>query len=209
MSSILIRLLATALLTGAASAAAQPASKPLFRWVDESGQVHYGDKVPAKDAKQGRQTINSRGTVTKVVPRELKGAELAEAQARVAADKAAADARAQRIVYDKYLLQSFASVADLQAARDERLAALDARLTMAQNAVIENEKTLADLRDRVVEKRPDPKLKAQIESFENSLIDNLQATRKLRDERAAAAVKYAADIERFKGLRANTIAQGD
>lgn len=182
--------------------------KALYRWVDANGQVHYGDKVPASDAKQGRESMKN-GVVTKVVPRELRGAELEQAQARIAADKAAEEARQQRITYDRYLLQSFGSVADLQATREERLAALDARATLAQAAVIENEKTLADLRARSGTKAPDAALKKQIESFENSLIENLQAVRKLRDERSATELKYKNDIERFKGLRAGTISKGD
>lgn len=183
--------------------------KALYRWVDDKGQVHYGDKVPPKDSKQGRESINKQGTVTKVIPRELTGAELDQALARRAAEKAAAEAHQQRIVYDRYLLQSFASVADLQAAREERLTALDGRLQLAQNAVVETEKVLADLRARTTGKPADAALKTQIESYEGSLIDNLQAVRKLRDERTATAAKFAADIERFKGLRAGTIRAGD
>jgi len=171
--------------------------------------VHYGDKVPPKDSKQGRESINKQGTVTKVIPRELSGAELDQALARRAAEKAAEEAHQQRIVYDRYLLQSFASVADLQAAREERLTALDGRLQLAQNAVAETEKVLADLRARTAGKAADAALKTQIESYEGSLIDNLQAVRKLRDERTATAAKFAADIERFKGLRAGTIRAGD
>jgi len=192
-----------------AAGSAHADGKALYRWVDDKGQVHYGDKVPPKDSKQGRESINKQGTVTKVIPRELSGAELDQALARRAAEKAAEEAHQQRIVYDRYLLQSFASVADLQAAREERLTALDGRLQLAQNAVAETEKVLADLRARTAGKAADAALKTQIESYEGSLIDNLQAVRKLRDERTATAAKFAADIERFKGLRAGTIRAGD
>ena len=191
------------------SGSVQAQGKQLYRWVDEKGQVHYGDKVPAQDAKQGREAINKQGTVTKVVPRELSGAELEQALARRAAEKAEAEAQQQRLVYDRYLLQSFASVADLQAAREERLIALDGRLLLAQNAVGETEKVLADLRARATGKAAEGPLKTQIESYENSLIDNLQAVRKLRDERTTTVAKFSADIERFKGLRAGTIRAGD
>lgn len=204
------RVIGTALIALAMAAGSVHADgKALYRWVDEKGQVHYGDKVPPKDSKQGRESINKQGTVTKVIPRELSGAELDQALAKRAAEKAAEEAHQQRIVYDRYLLQSFASVADLQVAREERLTAIDGRLQLAQNAVAETEKVLADLRARTTGKAPDAALKTQIESYEGSLIDNLQAVRKLRDERTATAAKFAADIERFKGLRAGTIRAGD
>lgn len=199
--------IAASLLAGRAMAG--EANKSLFRWVDEKGQVHYGDKVPPKDSKQGRAAINRNGTVTKVIPRELSGAELEQEQARLAAEKITEEAHQQRLTYDRYLVQSFAGVADLQAAREERLGALDARISLAEASVIENEKVLADLRSRVTGKTMDASLKKQIETFEGSLIDNLQAARKLRDERAATEIKFASDIDRFKGLRAGTIKQGE
>lgn len=194
------------LLAGSAAVAAE---RPLIRWVDAQGQVHYGDKVPAADAKQGREKLNKNGTVAKVVPRELSGVELEQAQARIAAEKAAAEARQQRVLYDRYLLQSFASVADLQATREERTTSLDARLALAKTAVSENEKILTDLRARPGAKKANDPVQKQIQTFEGALIDNLQAVRKLTDERAATATKYTADIERFKALRAGVIKQGD
>lgn len=199
-------LLAAALGLGAGAAVA--ADKALYRWVDENGQVHYGDKVPPKDAKQGRETIND-GRVTKVVPRELTGAELQAAQTRLLEEKARQDAKQQRLIYDRYLLQSFASVADLQAAREERLTAIEGRIALAQKAVLDNEKTLTDLRARSGAEPPTGDLKKQTESFEGSLVDNLQVLRRLRDERGLTEAKYAADIERFKQLRAGTIQQGE
>lgn len=201
-----IALLIVALL---AAGVAHAAAKPVYRWVDENGQVHYGDKVQPSESKRGRETLNRNGIVSKVVPRELTGDELVQAQNRRAAEKAAAEAQQQRLVYDRALLQSFNNVAELQATREERLASIEARQLVAESVVQENEKTLADLRSRSGDKPAEGPLKTQIESFESSLIDNMQVVRKLRDEQAAAVAKYAYDIERFKALRAGTIRQGD
>ncbi len=192
-----------------AGATAQADGKALYRWVDEQGQVHYGDKVPPNDSKQGRESLSKNGRVTKVLPRELSGSELEQAQARVAVDKAKEDVHQKQLSYDHYLLQSFASVADLQAAREERLNALDSRIVLTQDAVVENEKVLIDLRARAGDKSAVGALKTQIESFEGSLIDSLKSVRKLRDERLTTASKYTADIERFKGLRTGAIKQGE
>lgn len=189
--------------------AAQADGKVLYRWVDDKGQVHYGDKVPPNDAKRGRESINKSGLVTKVMPREMSGSELEQAQARAAAQKVADEARAQRLVYDRYLLQAFGSVADLQLVREERLTALNARITQAESAVAANEKTLVDLRARAAGKPAAGELKQQTEDYETALIESLQVARKLRDERAATEIKYAAEIERFKALRAGTIKQGE
>ncbi len=34
-----------------------PAGK-LYKWVDEKGQVHYGDNIPPEYAEQGRSELN-------------------------------------------------------------------------------------------------------------------------------------------------------
>lgn len=184
-------------------------TKPVYRWVDANGQVHYGDKMQPSESKQGRETIGGNGIVSKVIPRELTGDELVQAQARRAAEKAAAEARQQRIVYDRALLLSFNNVAQLQAVREERVAAVEARQLLAEKAVQDNEKTLADLRARAGDEAPKGQLKEQIETFEASLIDNLEVVRKLRAEHSETVAKYVYDIDRFKALRAGTIKQGD
>ena len=35
----------------------------LYKWVDETGQVRYGDHIPAKYAKKSNETLNTQGVV--------------------------------------------------------------------------------------------------------------------------------------------------
>lgn len=195
-----------ALLLGALLLApvAQADGKKLYRWVDEKGQVHFGDKVPPKDAKQGRDQLNDQGMVTRSVPREPTAEDL-ERQRQQAEEARQAQ---QRRDHDRYLLQSFGSVADLQNAREDRLTALDGRIALAQKAAEETEKTLDDLRGRAGDKPPPEALAKQIESFENALVENLQLSKRLREERDATERRYGEDIERFKLLRSGKIKPG-
>lgn len=209
MSGKTRRLIALLIAALFAANVAHAAGKTVYRWVDANGQVHYGDKMQPSESKQGRETIGGNGIVSKVIPRELTGDELVQAQAHRAAEKAAAEARQQRIVYDRALLLSFNNVAQLQAVREERVAAVEARQLLAEKAVQDNEKTLADLRARSGDEAPKGQLKEQIETFEASLIDNLEVVRKLRAEHSETVAKYVYDIDRFKALRAGTIKQGD
>ena len=197
-------LVAGCLLLAAGPAAAQQ-KQNLYRWVDEKGQVHFGDRIPPQYAKQGRDELNPQGLVTKTVPHEPTAEDLVRQreQAELAAKAA------QRRDHDRYLMQSFGSVADLQAAREDRLTALDGRIALAQKAAVENEATLEELRGRAGGKTPDEKLAKQIESFENSLVENLQLIQRLQVERGSTEQTYAEDIERFKLLRAGKIKPGD
>lgn len=176
----------------------------LLRWVDEQGQVHYGDKIPPQYAKQGREELDKRGLVTKTVPKELDAA----GRERLRLQQVEAERVARRTEYDRYLLKAFGSVADLQASREERIAALDGRIALARKAAGENEHTLDELRGRAAGKPTSGDLAKQIESFEASLVENLQLTQRLQDERAATEQRYAEDIERFKLLRSGKIKPG-
>lgn len=201
----------TALLAGVLMLLALPtaADGRLMRWVDEKGQVHYGDKIPPQSAKQGREELDRRGLVTKTVPKELDAAGLERQRLdQRDADMKAAQFSARRD-HDRYLLQSFGSVADLQSAREERLSALDARISLAQKAAEENEKVLDELRGRAGKNPPTGELAKQIEMFETSLVDNLQLSKRLQAERAETEQKYSHDIERFKLLRSGKIRPGD
>lgn len=178
--------------------------RKLMRWVDEKGQVHYGDKIPPQYAKQGREELNQRGLVTKTVPRELD--EAGRERLRLQAEETERVAR--RRDHDRYLLQAFGSVADLQASREDRLSALDGRVALARKAAEEIEKTLDELRSRAGKQPPTGDLAQQIDSFEASLVDNLQLVQRLQDERVTTEQRYAEDIERFKLLRSGKIKPG-
>lgn len=180
-------------------------SKKLYRWVDEKGQVHFGDKLPPQDAKQGRETLNRQGMVTSTVPREPTAEELAQQRA----EALAREESARRAVVDRTLLQSYTSVAELQAAREDRVATIEGRTVLARKAVADNEKVLEDLRSRAGDKPPPPELAKQIETFEASLVDNLQLVQRLGEERGQIEAQFSADIERFKLLRSGKIKPGD
>lgn len=179
--------------------------KKLYRWVDDKGQVHFGDKLPPQDAKQGRETLNNQGLVTGAVPREPTPEELAQLRA----EALAREESARRAALDRTLLQSYTSVAELQAAREERIATIDGRTLLARKAVADNEKVLEDLRARAGDQSPPPELAKQIETFEASLVDNLQLVRRLGEERSQIEAQFGADIERFKLLRSGKIKPGD
>ena len=99
------RWLTLLLLLGVASTGL--AQKKVYRWVDENGQIHYGDRIPPRYAKTERAEINERGVVVDVKEREKTVEEVAAAQA--AADAAALEVKRaeEQARYDRYLLSSY------------------------------------------------------------------------------------------------------
>lgn len=179
---------------------------PLYRWVDENGQVHYGDRIPPKYAKQQRDRLNDRGVVVDTRERQLTEEEAAAAAAAERQAQAEAVAREEQSRYDQYLLTSYNSVADLMAQRDERLSMLDSRLQLARDSVANTEATLTQLNERrealrTADKPVPEKLQAQINEFEASLVSGLRTVSALETEQTETREQFTNDIERYLELK--------
>lgn len=99
---------------------AWPAEK-LYRWVDDHGVVHYGDRVPPEFAKTDRDILNNQAVKVGFVEGEKTPEELL-AYARREARRQILLKRARR---DRVLLATYLSVDEIKDLRDRRLDLLD------------------------------------------------------------------------------------
>lgn len=99
---------------GGMALAAQTSDKPLYKWTDEKGVVHYGDSVPPQYVKQERRVLNSQGVEVGRLEREKTDAERTAEAARL---RVSNDARHR----DQMLLTSYVSVSQIEELRDQRL----------------------------------------------------------------------------------------
>ena len=187
-------------------AGAQVRKAPVQCWTDDRGQRVCGDVVPPSEARRERAQIDQRGVVTRVVPAQ-KSLEQVEAESRLQREQQ------QRQAYDRYLLQAYNVVPDIERARDDRLAALDARLRLAEKSMADTRASLADLRGRIPKPLPaadgaapapvkvDPRLQAKIDEFTLAEADHLKALARLRQERAQIVLDFARDVVRFRELK--------
>lgn len=196
-----------------ALAAAPDSGRKLQCWTDEKGQRACGDRVPPQYAKQERQVINSQGMVVGTKARQKTDAEIAEEQRKAEAAAAEKKRLEEQTAYDKYLLQTFSNVAELQGVRDTRVATLDGRLKLAEKSVADTEASLKGLRERAAAdqkagKPVDARLGKQIKEFEAALVDGHKAVDQLRKDREQIGAKFDKDIERYKKLRTGEIQMG-
>lgn len=202
------RILAGLLLSCAAAVSHAAGNSPATRlqcWTDEKGVRACGNSVPPQYAKGERQVIDAQGRVVQTKAREKTPDEV-EAAARAAAERKERERiEAERAAYDRFLLTTYASVGDLEKARQERTGMLDSRIELAQKGVTETEATLAKLKQQVeaakAKDRPSDKLDKQVVQFERALVDGLKAVSALKQERAAVEEKFGRDIVRYRELR--------
>lgn len=171
-------------------------------WSDDRGVRVCGDHVPPEYARKTRQIYDQNGVLIQTLPGELT------AEERAAEERKAREAKLQQeqAAHDSFLLQSYRSVADLEAERDNRLASLETRLQLAEKAVADGAAVLNELNARADAERddgndPEPALLRQIRSYEASQADNLNVVADLRGKRDALSAQYERDIQRYLVLR--------
>lgn len=196
----------TILLTTLALAAATPALAKLYRWVDETGKVHYSDKVPPEHVKQARTEMTERGT-------EKEHVERAKTPEEIANEKELEQLRQeqQRLIEkqeqaDNVLLRTFRSEEDIILARDGKLAAIDSRIKMTRNNIGNLKSRLAELQQIEAANKSQGKgmpasvreelemTQQQLEKKQASILANEQEKEVIRE-------KYQADLERFRTLK--------
>ena len=197
----LLPLVLLALVSGPAAA------QKLYKWVDENGQVHYGDKIPPEYANQDREVLNKQGLA---VGHE-EGAETAEeARARQEREKQAkaAQEQAQR---DRMLLATYQNVDEIELLRARRLDQIDAQLTIQEQSLANLEARHAEQVKRASRYQPankDPRappmpegMAEDIARAESDIRTQQLNLDKRRKERTALNQQFDADVARFKELK--------
>ena len=174
-------------------------------WTDDNGQRACGNTVPPQYASKERKLFNDRGVVVETRAREATAAErqaAIEAQARAEAD---ADAAAKREAYDNFLIQTYPDVQALIDQRERRLSDLAGRRVLAEAALAETRKSLADLSQRAANlgeagKAVPEKLQQQINRFADAEKEHQVALDALDAKGAELRERYDRDIARFREL---------
>lgn len=182
------------------------AAQKIVSWKDENGVTHYGDRVPPEYANQDQNFLNERGIV--VDSRQgMTDAQSAE-QTRLAAEQEANKKQAEQ---DTRLLRSYSKVTEIEAARDRRLTQVDSQIA-------NTERSLTDLRARLVQfeqnasrYKPyssDPNARDVPETLANniaqtqtSITSTEAALVGFRKDRAENLESFSNDIRRFKELK--------
>jgi len=183
-----------------------PALARIKCWTNNEGIRECGTTVPPEYAQKGHQELSNQGVVVEKQERAKTRQELEEAArlAVIAAEnKKREDEQAKK---NKILLDTFTSVADIESARDDKLAVIESSITLTSKR---NEKTQQDLDKRIqaaaaAERAGNTPNEALLEDIDllRARIEKNNAFikgKKLEQDKVRAAAQ--ADIERFKRLK--------
>jgi hypothetical protein len=197
-------LCATALVAFSGTAAAAGNGRTLYKWVDDQGVTHYGDRIPPEYAGQEQHIINSQGIEISHLDAQKTAEQLAaEEQKKVDAE--------QRLSRDRNLLNTYVSVQEIERLRDQRLNLLADQIKVTNQFLDTLNGRMKKLRVSSMHFRPyssdekAPPMPDQVaEDLVRLAIDintQEQNLRQKRGEETTMKKQFESDIDRFKELK--------
>ena len=201
-SGKLLTLLAVALLFPAQG----PEAGKLYKWIDENGQVRYGDRLPPEYAKSRNQTLNSQGVVVETRAAEKTKQQLAEEQRLAAAKAEQARMQRERAYQDRILLDTFTNEDEMVLTRDGKIEAIEAIIRVTKGRIEKTRQRLSELTRRAanMERAGKPvsaQLTEQIHDLHSQTQQNLDYIEQRKLEQQAIRARFEQDIERFRELK--------
>lgn len=202
-----MRVLIASLLVLAPLSAASAADREggqTFRWVDEKGVIHYGDRVPPQYSTQERSILNRQGVETGHVDAQRTPEQLIADAARES------DVLKQK-QHDYFLLTTYTSTSDIEQLRDLRLDQIRVQRSAAEQYVHGLHDRLIALQTRAMLFKPySPRAEAHRmpDELAEDLVRTLNEMETQRQtlagklhEEATLRSEFQADLDRFKELK--------
>lgn len=116
----------------------------MFKWKDEDGNVHFGDKIPNQYLNKDHKELNAQGTVvdTHVGVKVETEEEKQERDRLVEIEKEKQKNAKEQVRQDRILLDTYTTERDLTAARDARLDAVEAQLQLSKSIIADARRKL-------------------------------------------------------------------
>lgn len=127
------------------------AAQTVYRWVDDTGEVHYGHSVPPEYASQGYEVLRRDGTVRERVEPALTPEELAERRESRRRKKEEESRQRNQETRDRLLLATYRSEDALKSAMETQIVALNSQRASIRTAINQVERRFEHLIDRAAE----------------------------------------------------------
>ncbi len=186
----------------------------MYKWVDENGQMHFGDKIPPKYMAKEHQELNESGVVTKHKEAEKTAKEKAEAR-RVEREKKKAELiEKKKRQRDRVLLDTYTTERDLIVARDSRLDAVGSQIQLAETIIRDSNKSIGALEKQVTQIKASNRevpadMYQRIDSEKQQIAVQSKVMETHKQRRDDISTQFNGYIERFKVLKAEQKARRD
>ncbi|MFQ5644334.1 MAG: DUF4124 domain-containing protein, partial [Thiogranum sp.] len=179
----------------------------LYKWVDDSGQVRYGDRIPPRYAKKKNETLSDQGIVVETKEAAKTPEQIAEEQRQKALAEEQERIRIETARKDSILLDTFTNEDEMVMTRDGKIEAIEAVIRVTNDRTEKNRQRLAKLKLRAANlersgKAVPKKLLKSIAETRNQIRSNTKYVANRVVEQQRIREQFEADINRFRELKA-------
>jgi hypothetical protein len=177
-----------------------------YKWVDDKGQMHFGDSIPPKYQRKAHYELNDSGIVIERRAAQKTAEERREERMLVRERAMVLKLKKEKRQRDRVLLDTYTTERDLILARDARLDAVRAQIQLAESIVRDSNKKIASLEVRVAEIKESNRevptnLYRDIENHQQqiALYNVVKASHEKRQN--TVSMQFNNYIERFRALK--------
>lgn len=186
----------------------------LFSWVDEHGQVHYGDRMPAEAAGQEHRLINQQGITVQIKPREKTAEEKRAVAEQLELAKKAEKQKQLQARYDKNLLDMYANETELDKSFNDKSAPILARIKLNNEKIAQNQKQIAELTTKAGQielsgKQIPPDIFTQMKTLQDEIVKAHDAIAGFTNDIAALRKATDLDLERYRQLKSDLVTKSE
>jgi hypothetical protein len=184
-----------------------PVHAKMYKWVDENGQTHFGDKVPARYLKKEHKELNEQGATIKTHDAAETEEQIAEKRRQERLRKEEEKKAEDQAKRDRVLLDTYTTERDLVAARDARLDAVASQMQLSESIIADakrkheaTEKQITQIKatGREVPKNISDKMVRE----EKQLATQQKIAQGHRERQQQIITQFDGYIDRFRELKA-------
>jgi len=182
----------------------------LYKWVDETGQIRYGDRIPPQYARKSNETLNQQGITVDHKEAAKTPEQIAEEKRQEEARLAAERVQKERVRNDQILLDTFTNEDEMVLTRDGKIEAIEAVIRVTNGRTEKLKLRLNALKTRAanIERSGKPvpeKLKAEINETRQQIAYNFTYVKSRNSDKKLIREQFEVDISRFRELQAEKL----
>jgi hypothetical protein len=183
------------------------AQAKMYKWVDENGQMHFGDKIPSKYVVKEHEELNEQGVTIKHKEAAKTPEQKAEEKRLEKERKMAELEEKKKKQRDRVLLDTYTTERDLIVARDSRLDAVGSQIHLAESIIADSNNKIESMEKQVTQIKASNRevpadLYQRIEGEKHQVEVQSQVMENHIKRRDEIAAQFNGYIERFNVLKA-------
>ncbi|MCK4834221.1 MAG: DUF4124 domain-containing protein [Gammaproteobacteria bacterium] len=186
----------------------------MYRWVDENGQMHFGDKIPTKYLVREHDELNEQGVKIKHKAAAKTAEEKREDRRLKAEQKKEELIAKKKRQRDRVLLDTYTTERDLVVARDSRLDAVGSQIQLAETIIKDSNNKIETMEKKITQIKASNRevplaIYDRIENQKEQIVVQTKVMESHKKRRDEISVQFNDYIERFKVLKAEQKAKRD